>query len=633
MRKLGWNRGAISPEELGDMVKASFSHLWLDEYWVIVWIGRVFRNHNSDVLFEALIGRIKERDELTSFNLDRIDTQELKTVNLPLRLMKILPPGTIVQGGIVLFGRHRKYFKKQRVIVDPSSSNVIHFDEWSHFQEVSNKLIGANERQLPFKWGDTKVIVCNYNRRIDDSYYDHVVFQTAELARYYWFRSTRLTQCFVEPSSISKHRNKLFVPDSLRYPTTAEPYHQLLVRDEMYLRDSPTIARLAFDETAARSALLISKSIINRNVERGTNSSFYLESTFPFTQPAELKVFGIEINHGEKRTLLVLEIHDCGGKYPYEGLRYHRESLDRKVNKGLDPKGFKKGYEDDDIDPEDELQKGYTSKYAPYFDEEPTKDSKQKNDNRVKNLEMVDRSTRNSGMPKDIAKMDRIKDAPPKHNKKEQSRNIKNISTSDNKTGTSQSTGVDVTSETNDQEKRHPEQSENINILIKQIGSEFEKLEAEVRYFDGSKTFGGADFVYLTISEDARDSILEENYCSIFRNGQKRRRRMIMMGLHYVDIDSGVNLNFMLCEIEPKSNSSMKVFVKNKKHTKFDGSPMNLNDVDSILKALIEDNGGLEMLPDIYQSFRFYHNSENAGHYVKRILDKLIVNDQPELLY
>ncbi|MBI3218560.1 MAG: hypothetical protein HYZ44_03540 [Bacteroidetes bacterium] len=378
-----WTLGNLKLDDIKSIVKQRFNPEVFkpDAYWMIYWVDRYFVDGKNNLLFNALVVEVKY------FNFRNLDFSKAQMVQLPLRLIRILPSGTIIKDGVVLFKAQKNYLRKRTITINSLTLNHLELHQWKNYRDLMYALGFAKFDRV--KTADlTKLTefsprsriyafdISLTSRRFNKEY---IVFQDADLARFYWFTSTRMMQVLLTPGTVCKHQNRLWVPSSVVTPTIADRHHYLHIRDQMYLRDAHVISRIAFDDTASQSAKLISTSVLNREMEGGNNSSFYPKTAFPFKGSSKISFYLIDLRIEKTKITLVLEMSSCSVELPFKSLRYDRETEEVVEDLTKKTSGEKRTFinkpketkNTNDNDPEDDFKEGTDfSKYDPLFDKD-----------------------------------------------------------------------------------------------------------------------------------------------------------------------------------------------------------------------------------------------------------------------
>lgn len=628
-----WGLEKLSFETIKGIVKQRFDPKTFkpNEYWMIIWIDKVFVDENQNLLFTAVLARLDENDlEESIFSTRKLDLSKPVIVSLPLRLIRILPPGTIVKDGFVLYKKQIQYFRKRKLSIQPVSMKQIDISSWTHGKDLLKALgldtltNGVTDKKISetIFGRQSKIFVWENREKKTSRYdYDFVIFPCTEMARFYWFPSTRMVEALILPGSISKQKNKLWVPESIMLPTASSPFHYIQVRDEMYLRDTHIISRIAFDLAAKRSALKISLSVKNRELEGGSSSSFYINTDFPFDGTSEVSYFGMEFKVNNIRFCLVLELRECSGKWPFESLRYDRESETPVEDPFQKPKGKKTTYfskpkrkEKIEIEPEDLAQNNFDpSKYHPSFDKDNlTTDQNLLNDRMLRKAIIIDTGKRFSTLPKDRKRVKREKIIPPKELQPPKPRRVTNLSTNDNETNKPGSLGMEVGSD----EKGNPEAKTRANLsrFMNEMAKEFSDRGAEVRFHNLIHEYGQESIFHIRLIPSGISNSTSHSFCHV-----KGKSRMII--IMYVEYNGQC---FIVVELQPKSDNeklSLKVLKKIVKHEESLDQRISKVDVEGVIDNLIKSNGKYSM--NSYSIFRLYHLGGSGDQYVDKIIGKV----------
>lgn len=592
--------GKISLEGLKEIVGDSIMDLDFRDFWMITWIDKVGLSDDGTPYVKASVHRVKATD-LRNFKVEGLDLKRPQWISLPLRLLRIFPVGTLFGNGMAMFRTHYSYLPS--FTIDLNTALVFErttLGKWQHGTSLINAMSWKTldtgyPKSEDKRFAANSNILIYPNVRRKGANYDYIVFPTTELARFYWFSSTRLFRALMDGKASSDLKNELYVPESaVKKSQDGKEFHEILVRDTMHLRDVEFIARLAFSPDALRSANTIYKSVINAKLESGNKGSAHLDCIFPFNSDTTLKVKGYTIKIDSITVLMVTELRQCHGPWPFERLAYDREtpqsvvdeSLEKKGTKAVASEGTEEPTNDEDDDPEDNFE-GFILNKDPYLKGNPGFDHFRKNNNQTNSVEYTDKGSRFPTMPRDKKRLDRKRIVPPKNFRPRNSIQIDNISVNENTQSGGNSTNVDLVSK----EK---------GLKIKKINLS----EYVVKLCEYFRVIGGqADFVCLIDEEDPESK----------RWYQRERTSMtipitdesIFLYMIYVRLKGH---EFIVCWMDPELGTSLKIVTKYK-----------LNDDESI-SFLGPDIGIIvEAIRDNYKVMGQLSENEKSGFEVSRL--------------
>jgi len=415
-------------------------------YWMVLWIGKIVTRMDRNIYVEFSLIRIVESN-LTEFDFSKLDKRQIRTFQIHIRLIPMLRPGTIFKEGKIILGKQYEYFRPTLVEIDTrnNSSQLIGNCELG---QAFKKSIGLHNNDALYQIRNDFANRCNVwvldniDPTIDA---DLIVYPSYEIMRFSLFRSSRMVQALVDPFSFSNKHNNLYDPDTLKLPSPEQPWHQITLRDEMHTTDAAFIARDAFDIIARKAARKIYQSFFND--ESKLRGEFYLDAEFPFKDKVKQLVNGFMLNVNGIKIFFVLEIIQCHSSFPFNSLRFKRESDDSKTDKDKPPVPGKT------YNPEDKKNKNPKEKspkirykYHPEFDYDPTNNSKIKNNQRfTKALYVEKKRVRFPNLTRDIKPLRIAKTVPPKiDNQQIQTLPTVNISANNFKASNTDSAGFEL---------------------------------------------------------------------------------------------------------------------------------------------------------------------------------------------
>ena len=599
-------RTRLTDSQIKDILKDLFSNFDYHSYWMILWIGKLYKNAEGNILIETAFVRIKEV-ELTKFDISKLDFGHLKVIGIPAHLVSIIVPGLLFKEGLVDLHIHYNYLRPEKIKISVDGIKSTTLGSWTHGDELRKKL-GFHKNDLPFKAGEKKrfgersniYVIPNTNT---DLPVDYLIYPSMEMARGYLFRSSIIAQGMIDPNSISKKDNIFYVPQSLKYPNQGNPFHFLTLRDEMYSSDAWLIARIAFSHETKLAVAEIQKEFLNGEPFSQTKP-LYINTIFPFNGDAHQEVYGMTIDLGDIKVFLVFEISECYSLFPYTSLRYSKESKTPKVNNLLpEVPGVDEG--NDQGGDEENKNPNYWYIYTPSFDKDATRNNAKKNDVNIKNAIYTDKKIRFPNLTKDIRRIVFERDVAPKedHNRKT-ILPTSNLSQNQQKEKNTNSTALEVLSE---EGKDVFLDGGNYIDLIKSIVKHFVAFGCRVRYHNGLDEHGQDDFHCIRINVEGLELDSQQRKFSEMSDNLQRRVVAVCAELK--------GKHFLLLEFEPRGQNAYKIFLKTNNHEAFSN-----DDVAMLIEHAIVTYGSMSNLSKNYKYFRFNHEKSSPRAHAKRIL-------------
>jgi len=619
--------GKLTLEQFRKILTDSISHLDFRDLWMITWIDRIAISDDGTPYFKASVHRVRS-EKVSDFSIDLLDLKRPRWITIPLRLLRIFPVGTLFNQGMAMFKSHHSFI--QSYTLDINTSRELEdttLGQWKHGKELIDlmswhKLNGYNA-ETNKKFGRNSKIVVYRNFKRPGAYFDFILFAKTELARFYWFPSNRLFKALMSGKSASRNlKNDLYVPESACVKLfEGKEYHYIILRDSMHLHDVDFIARLAFSSEALSSANRIYQSVINTNLEVGNKGALQLDCSFPFLADTSLTVYGYTVKLSGCDVLIVTEIKQCYGPWPFGPLKYDREtprnqtdpSLDKEGNKRIYNDNYKGESEDEDDDEDEDKIEATVLRNLPDTKSEPDFDHNRKNNNLLRNMRLTLRGSRFPTMPKDKERLERFKVVPPRNDKIVDRTVIDNISTNENTMCGGSSTNVDVVSKEESVQVRPVDMNEYLNKVCEYLKSK------------------GADSHYVRVIDDD-DYSSTDWYQSEQISLQIRltEETIISYYLIYVIIQG---IEFVLCEMEKGLGTSIKIITKHRLNsdgsTRFIGSDIAL--IVEAIKTNFATLGPLKGTAEVNTGFdviRLYH-VKDATHIqlAERILGRIGYKD------
>jgi hypothetical protein len=624
----------LTSDQIKDLFKELFNPRIFhpDEFWMIVWIGKLFIAHGN-LLSEVFLARISQKS-LSTLNANSLEYSKGQTINFPARFLNLLQPGTIFQDGERLEGQQHNYIRRYTFSIKPESLESVQLKEWGHGQELRSK-IGLSSIKTGYKgnresyandFGENSriLVVKNFNSHIEA---DYIIFPAAEVARFHWFSSTQLTMAVIHPSSVSLKKNVFYVPESLKNPDDDSPYHFLRIRDEMKVRDIARIARLAFSLEARQSAGKI--QILNiTSAQFGQQREFHIDTSFPFKEKTEQSVYGLYIKLASSTILLVLEIDECGSEFPFDILRFSREAHEVKVDLTLprtEGEGIftdKREKQDDETEKKDEEKP--EPKYQYYFDAkfdgQVTKKASIKNDSQFIPLQYITKKASYSSLTTDIKRLGDPERVAARKERR-QTRKAENLSTNENTERNTRSVGLEHIQE----EIVYRICEGNYSDLVRLSAKYIRNLKGKVFFHNNIDEFGQEDFCDLIIKQEAFDPpLLSADTLKAIMRADGSQRRIIAMT---------VELNgkhFLYLELEPDGETAFWIFTKREGKSSNARTFLEFNK-DDLIAALrsFSNTANSKAVKDQSQmpfnitAKKFYHKKMRVGEHVDHILKNL----------
>lgn len=549
----------VDLEELKTIVRDAVTVRDSMDYWMISWIDKFFLSADGSSFFRASIHRVMT-SELNNLDLSSLDLNNPRFVSLPLRLMRIFPVGTLIRDGVVFFKSHNHYIPRFDLRID-TSKDFEHttLGKWKHGNSLIKKMYWHKIRSGYSKEIDqrlaanSKVLVFNHTKS-QLSNFEYILIPAAELARFYWFPSTKLFRALMNGKAASRDmKNELYVPEEtgLRSKDGIE-FHQIILRDEMHLLDARPIARLAFDSNALYSANMLYKSVIDTKLEAGNNGALYIDCVFPFKEFTRLKVMGFIAEIDQTSVLIVSEIMKSDPHFPFDVLGYDHETKRKKIDESLEKEGWKTvpkdegkpkpkhDEPDEEEEEEDELENYYLSRFG-FLTPNPSQDNTQKNDSSARPALYNDKGSRYTSVPKAF-RLERYDVVGPKNEREGKWNPYPNLSTNDNTKSGENSLPPDITSEEEEKEEKE-DKIRNLPEHISKVAKRFTTQGGSVdfvRLVDGSKDWLQKHPIVLTIPITSKKAV-----------------SLYMM---YVRI---MKTEFMLCWMDLSLRTAVKIITKN----------------------------------------------------------------------
>lgn len=598
----------ITLKDIKKIAEDSILNLDKSETWMITWIDRIFFVSDKNAFFSACVHRVKTIDKIVH-ELNDLEFKHPKTITLPLRLLRIYPVGTIFNNGETLFKAHLSLIKTYILDLDSSQSHEhLKLGDWKYGQELINQLaFNKIKIRILYEFGSNSKVKVFKNRRSEVANYDYIVIRTLEISRFYWFPSTRVTKLMLEGAGNGIKDEKFFIKDSAKQVNVdGQIHHEILLNDNMHLRDHPYIARLAFDKDALLSANIIYQSAFNSKNTFNSFSSIHLDGTFPFNSETTLTVKAFIVSCPSCKVLLVTELLSCCGPWPFEILHYDRNTEQGVVDNELKPEETNNvpnetpkipNSDPDDIDIEDVFENTYYNPKNPLLPKKPKFDSDLKNNSNIKNLELTLTESKFPSLTKERKRMYRTRPVNPKIEKGFDGLPIDNVSTNEDIQKGGSSTNIDIVSKEKDIKPDKIKTEEFIMTLVWY----YRKEKAIVEYVvNGSEKFH-KDFTITSIYE-------------------KEKLKLYILRIRMKSYD------FILIELDRLYGSSLKLITKKEGHIKtFDET-----DIDDIFLSLNENYKTLSTLDKKKYRVQFIYHVEKCTPkmYKDRINQKVKPNDE-----
>lgn len=552
-------KAKLSLEQIKTIISRCIAELDPRQTWMITWLDKVGLRDDSTPYIKVAVHRVRAESS-SSFSIDHLDINKPRWIVIPLRLLRVFPVGTLLHNGMAMFGSHQKYLSSFTLDFDTSTEHIrTTLGEWSHGPEVVqamrwNRLDRFDVREEERFALNSKVVIYPY-RRSHRAKFDFVVFPAVELARFYWFPSSRLFRAFVEGKASGSLKNELYVPEmTMAKVEDGEEYHQVILRDNMHLRDAEFIARLAFSAEAYYSVNAIYQSVLNAKLESGNRGALHLDCVFPFRTDTTLKVHGYILHAAGADVLMVTELLQCYGPWPFESLKYDRETPRPEIDLSLKKKGKKHGADgnpeedstdqdddsdgDEDQDDEDRIDGFLLSN--PKLSKDPNFDHTKRNNSRVKNAELHLKSQRFPTLTLKKERLKRYRKAPPKNNIKVPSLLVDNISVNDATQKGGTSTNIDLVG-TEDAKRLA---TVDWSVYIEKLCEYFKANGAVVNYITSFDAGEGYD---LPCQDELVSLVVQIG------------RSQVSMFVIYVRMPE---IDFILCEMDRGLRTSLKIITK-----------------------------------------------------------------------
>lgn len=600
----------VSIEELKTVVQEALTVPYSEDVWMITWIDKIGLDHEGNPYFKASIHRIMS-SELEYFKLDSLDLKNPTFVTLPLRIMRLFPVGTLIKYGITRFLSHHTYIPK--FVIDLNTTRDFErntLGKWK-YGDTLIKTMGFHKLNSPYSKQDdnrfaanSEIIVFKHPKRQSENY-DYIVIPAAEIARFYWFTSSKLFRALMNAKAASRDlHNELYVPElTMKKSKNGVEIHQVILRDEMHLLDAEPIARLAFSGAALYSANTIYKRVQTSKIEAGNVGALYLDCAFPFRGDTTLQTRGYIADLDEVSVLMVTEIARCSGPMPFDVLYYDHETPRKQIDTTQEKKGYntvppKEDPEPlkDDDEPEERFQ-GFLLDRHGFLKPNPLFDHKRKNDNLAKPAQFIDKGARFIGWSRKKFRLERFESVPPKNEREGKAKPFTNASTNYNTQNEADSLGLDVVSKETDLSPRR--------IVL----SDYARELTEYFISKGAQV----DFVRLVDDSDPSAPWYQSEPIPVtIKTGKDTDITLFMFYIRVMETE------FILCWMDMQLGTSLKLVTKlkiknatngdNDKHLSFD-----VGDVSLIVQAIQENHKTMDSL-----------NSQTSGFRVSRLYNVVV---------
>jgi len=624
---------SLSDEQVKDIFKEKFNPrlFQLDELWMVVWIGKLFIAQDGNMVFQVFLARIAQRN-LSTINVNSLEYSKGQVLEFPVSMIKLVPPGTIFQGGDKLKGKQYEHLRKYRFSIEPGSLEAIPLKDFVHGQELRTKLALAsiktgyskteNSSSKNFGQLSRLLAVKNTNAHIEA---DYIIFPAAEVARFHWFSSTIMTRTIINHNHYSVADNPFYVTKSLQLPTDETPYHFLRIKDKMRKKDVARIARLAFSEDAKRSAGKIYHSYIS-SIDFGVRGDFHIDTVFPFRERAEQSVYGLDIILPSTRILLVLEIDMCGSNFPFEVLRFGREKKELKVDLKLERnegEGIIPGNEEETDKDEDKKDDGQPEPkiqyyFLPKFDGKPTKKSATKNDKQLIPVKHTTKKISYPNLTSDIKRLQEVEMVPARK-ERPKFKKAENISTNENTERDSKSVEIELENEDLPGDEVYQVCQGNYADLARFSAQYIKSLGGTISYHNLMDTYGQDEYCDITLLLDIFSTrLLSSRAVEALKMEDGSPRRLIAMNVEIY------RKHFLYMEIEPVGKTAFYVFTKSAGKSDSAGKYLEFDkdDLLNTLRSYISDSDEFEG-PFHFDAHRFYHKRLKVNDHVNYILKRL----------
>lgn len=605
----------ISLETLKAIVQEAVAVKDSEDYWMVTWVDKIGLGYDGTPYYKASIHRIKST-ELKDFKIESLDLSSPRFVVIPLRLLRIIPVGTLIKHGLILFKSHNTYLPTFTIDFNTERGfERTTLGRWKYGDSVLKKLswhkLGSSySKESDHRFAaNSNISVYRHSRR-QSANYDYVIFPSVELARFYWFPSTRLAHALLNGKAASRDlHNELYVPElTFRKSEDGVEFHQVIIRDKMHIRDRRFIARLAFDSDALYSANTIYQCVINTKLEAGNIGALYLDCEFPFKDDTTLQARGYIISLDTVNVLMITEIVKCWGPWPFDRLDYDRETERPQTDETKDKDGERRvpfppepakppesPKDENEEDTEDEFERIMLDR-NPFIKDKPGFDHSKRNNSTVRNVQYSDVGSRFPTMPKEGNRLDRFRKIPPKHEKPTKSKLIDNISTSENTQSGGTSTGLDIVSDEKDGKEKFVDFPAYVSSLVK--------------YF--VKKGAKADFIN-TLEGVESDTTPWYQPERILLSIQITDLLIIDLYMIYIRLKGA---EFILCWMDKDLKTSMKIVTK----YRIDNKEISEDQDEDIIRFYPEDIEDLVVaMQDNYKTMGKLNADKNGGFRVKRL--------------
>lgn len=617
-------KAKLTLEQIKTIISDCIAELDPRQTWMITWLDKIALRDDGTPYIKVAVHHVHQ-ELFKAFSLEHLNINKPRWIALPLRLLRVFPVGTLLHNGMAMFGSHHGYIQSFALDMNTSSELIrTTLGAWRHGSAIVNAMrwnrLDRFDVQPAGRFAVNSKIVVYPHRRRQEAKFDFVVFPAAELARFYWFPSSRFFRALVEGEAAGGLKNKLYVPEiTMAITGEEEVYHQIIVRDSMHLRDAEFIARLAFSPEAYYSANTIYQSVLHARLEPGNRGALHLDCVFPFRTDTTVKVHGYVIRTGEADVLIVTELLQCCGPWPFDSLKYDRETPRPETDDSLKCKGKKhvsdENQEKDQPDDEDnwndqgeddeDIINGFVLR-NPKLPSDPRFDHIQRNNSRVKHAELDLKSQRFPTLTAKKERLKRYRKVPPKNTLKVPAVPIDNISVNDNKQTGGGSTNIDLVSTEGE-----------MNLVAVDWGAYVEKL---CEFFREN----GCDASYIANLDNGGHDLPHQVDQVRLLLELGRSFRVSFFVIHVCM----PKINFIVCEMDRRLRTSLKIIIKSRKpgQAKAEFTP---DDLAGIYSAIKTNYQTLDQLHDPkiksnLKVIRLYHLPDaSVGDLGERILVKV----------
>jgi hypothetical protein len=272
--------------------------------WIVVAWGKIVNEQAGSYEQEIVLKRFSEKDD-PSRTWDLRDPSKLYFCKVNLGSLRVLSPGTIIQGQKITLFPHEYLLKKDIKIEKPQELlkqpfRILYaptFPGWERDHLISS--------------------VDKIETRVLEDPRLNVIVPCNVIADYYYYGMTYFIKAILEGRISSKFKNANDVYNPKTLLRGVSPTGEVVVRVELQRRmsykDKVKIARLAHDDYFRYKCLDIATGIMNGNPDES-----YVNTDFPIDEPVTLSVYGVEINNGREKFFLVHSISKCSSKLPFD---------------------------------------------------------------------------------------------------------------------------------------------------------------------------------------------------------------------------------------------------------------------------------------------------------------------------